>query len=158
MKIRRLAIVGLGLTVAGLLLVVGFWPLTSLSGAKLLAARNGSQYPGYAQGAQITVHERVISVSFSNFFGNPTTTLELDDGNPDPNVVTAILVKGDARSVVSEGDVIFATAVLQVVGSFYYWEVATPGNVHQSWPIDAIFYGVMGTGVVVLAIAAFRKT
>ncbi|TLZ80932.1 MAG: hypothetical protein E6K11_04090 [Methanobacteriota archaeon] len=156
MKIRRLAIVGLGLTVAGLLLVVGFWPLTSLSGAKLLAARNGSQYPGYAQGAQITVHERVISVSFSNFFGNPTTTLELDDG--DPNVVTAILVKGDARSVVSEGDVIYATAVLQVVGSFYYWEVATPGNVHQSWPIDAIFYGVMGTGVVVLAIAAFRKS
>ena len=156
MKIRRFAIVGLGLTVAGLLLVVGFWPLTSLSGAKLLAARNGSQYPGYAQGAQITVHERVISVSFSNFFGNPTTTLELDDG--DPNVVTAILVKGDARSVVSEGDVIYATAVLQVIGSFYYWEVATPGNVHQSWPIDAIFYGVMGTGVVVLAIAAFRKT
>jgi len=156
MKIRRPAIVGLGLTVAGLLLVVGFWPLTSLSGAKLLAARNGSQYPGYAQGAQITVHERVISVSFSNFFGNPTTTLELDDG--DPNVVTAILVKGDARSVVSEGDLIFATAVLQVVGSFYYWEVATPGNVHQSWPIDAIFYGVMGTGVVVLAIAAFRKS
>ena len=156
MKIRRFAIVGLGLTVAGLLLVVGFWPLTSLSGAKLLAARNGSQYPGYAQGAQITVHERVISVSFSNFFGNPTTTLELDDG--DPNVVTAILVKGDARSVVSEGDVIYATAVLQVVGSFYYWEVATPGNIHQSWPIDAIFYGVMGTGVVVLAIAAFRKT
>ena len=155
MKIRRFAIVGLGLTVAGLLLVVGFWPLTSLSGAKLLAARNGSQYPGYAQGAQITVHERVISVSFSNFFGNPTTTLELDDG--DPNVVTAILVKGDARSVVSEGDVIYATAVLQVIGSFYYWEVATPGNVHQSWPIDAIFYGVMGTGVVVLAIAAFRK-
>ena len=158
MKIRRFAIVGLGLTVAGLLLVVGFWPLTSLSGAKLLAARNGSQYPGYAQGAQITVHERVISVSFSNFFGNPTTTLELDDGDPDPNVVTAILVKGDARSVVSEGDVIYATAVLQVIGSFYYWEVATPGNVHQSWPIDAIFYGVMGTGVVVLAIAAFRKS
>ncbi len=156
MKIRRFAIVGLGLTVAGLLLVVGFWPLTSLSGAKLLAARNGSQYPGYAQGAQITVHERVISVSFSNFFGNPTTTLELDDG--DPNVVTAILVKGDARSVVSEGDVIYATAVLQVIGSFYYWEVATPGNVHQSWPIDAIFYGVMGTGVVVLAVAAFRKS
>jgi len=156
MKIRRFAIVGLGLTVAGLLLVVGFWPLTSLSGAKLLAARNGSQYPGYAQGAQITVHEKVISVSFSNFFGNPYTTLELDDG--DPNVVTAILVKGDARSVVSEGDVIYATAVLQVIGSFYYWEVATPGNVHQSWPIDAIFYGVMGTGVVVLAIAAFRKS
>ena len=163
MKIRRFAIVGLGLTVAGLLLVVGFWPLTSLSGAKLRGpiagscnVTNGSQYPGYAQGAQITVHERVISVSFSNFFGNPTTTLELDDG--DPNVVTAILVKGDARSVVSEGDVIYATAVLQVIGSFYYWEVATPGNVHQSWPIDAIFYGVMGTGVVVLAIAAFRKS
>jgi len=156
MKIRRLAIVGLGLTVAGLLLVVGFWPLISLSGAKLLAARNGNQYPGYAQGAQITVHEKVISVSFSNFFGNPYTTLELDDG--DPNVVTAILVKGDARSVVSEGDVIFATAVLQVVGSFYYWEVATPGNIHPSWPVDALFYGVMGTGVVVLAVAAFRKS
>ncbi|TLZ80950.1 MAG: hypothetical protein E6K11_04085 [Methanobacteriota archaeon] len=60
--------------------------------------------------------------------------------------------------MVSEGDVIFATAVLQVVGSFYYWEVATPGNIHPSWPVDALFYGVMGTGVVVLAVAAFRKS
>ena len=39
---NRLAVTGLGLTVAGLLLVVGFWPLTSVSGADLLASRNGN--------------------------------------------------------------------------------------------------------------------
>ena len=103
---NRLAVTGLGLTVAGLLLVVGFWPLTSVSGADLLASRNGNQYTGYTQGSQITVHEKVVDVSFTNFFGNPTTTLEIEDGNP--NEPTVIYVRGDARGVVSPGDVIFA--------------------------------------------------
>lgn len=154
---NRLAVIGLGLTVAGLLLVVGFWPLTSVSGADLLAARNGNRYNGYSQGSQITVHEKVNDVSFSNFFGNPTTTLEIEDGNPNEFIV--IYVRGDARSVVSPGDVIFAFATLQVITSisFYYWEVASPGNVHLSWPIDAVFYGIMAAGVVVLGVAAFRK-
>jgi hypothetical protein len=31
-------------------------------------------------------------------------------------------------------------------------------NIHQSWPIDAVFYGLMGTGVLVLSIAASRKS
>jgi len=60
---NRLAVTGLGLTVAGLLLVVGFWPLTSVSGADLLASRNGNQYTGYTQGSQITVHEKVVDVT-----------------------------------------------------------------------------------------------
>ena len=152
---NRLAVTGLGLTVAGLLLVVGFWPLTSVSGADLLASRNGNQYTGYTQGSQITVHEKVVDVSFTNFFGNPTTTLEIEDGNP--NEPTVIYVRGDARGVVSPGDVIFAYAALQLVTGFYYWEVASPGNVHLSWPIDALFYGIMAVGVVVLGVAAFRK-
>ncbi len=152
---NRLAVTGLGLTVAGLLLVVGFWPLTSVSGADLLASRNGNQYTGYTQGSQITVHEKVVDVSFTNFFGNPTTTLEIEDGNP--NEPTVIYVRGDARGVVSPGDVIFAYATLQLVTGFYYWEVASPGNVHLSWPIDALFYGIMAVGVVVLGVAAFRK-
>jgi len=152
---NRLAVTGLGLTVAGLLLVVGFWPLTSVSGADLLASRNGNQYTGYTQGSQITVHEKVVDVSFTNFFGNPTTTLEIEDGNP--NEPTVIYVRGDARGVVSPGDVIFAYAALQLVTGFYYWEVASPGNVHLSWPIDALFYGIMALGVVVLGVAAFRK-
>ncbi len=152
---NRLAVTGLALTVAGLLLVVGFWPLTSVSGADLLASRNGNQYTGYTQGSQITVHEKVVDVSFTNFFGNPTTTLEIEDGNP--NEPTVIYVRGDARGVVSPGDVIFAYATLQLVTGFYYWEVASPGNVHLSWPIDALFYGIMAVGVVVLGVAAFRK-
>ena len=152
---NRLAVTGLGLTVAGLLLVVGFWTLTSVSGADLLASRNGNQYTGYTQGSQITVHEKVVDVSFTNFFGNPTTTLEIEDGNP--NEPTVIYVRGDARGVVSPGDVIFAYATLQLVTGFYYWEVASPGNVHLSWPIDALFYGIMAVGVVVLGGAAFRK-
>jgi len=152
---NRLAVTGLGLTVAGLVLVVGFWPLASVSGADLLASRNGNQYTGYTQGSQITVHEKVVDVSFTNFFGNPTTTLEIEDGNP--NEPTVIYVRGDARGVVSPGDVIFAYATLQLVTGFYYWEVASPGNVHLSWPIDALFYGIMAVGVVVLGVAAFRK-
>ena len=152
---NRLAVTGLGLTVAGLLLVVGFWPLTSVSGADLLASKNGSQYNGYTQGSQITVHERVIDITFTNFFGNPTTTLYLEDG--DPSTDTFLNVRGDARNVVSPGDVIFAFATLQVISGFYYWEVASPGNVHLSWPVDALFYGIMAAGVVVLGVAAFRK-
>ena len=152
---NRLAVIGLGMTVAGILLVVGFWPLFSVSGADLLAARNGNQYNGYSQGSQITVREKVVDVSFTNFFGNPTTTLEIEDGNP--NEATVISVRGDARNVVSPGDIIFASATLQLIAGFYYWEVASPGNVHLSWPIDAVFYGIGAGGVVVLGVAAFRK-
>jgi len=152
---NRLAVTGLGLTVAGLLLVVGFWPLFSVSGADILASRNGNQYNGYAQGAQITVHEKIIDIMFSNFFGTPTTALQLEDGNP--NADTWLYVRGDARNVVSPGDVIFAPATLQVISGIYYWEVASPGDIHPSWPADALFYGIMAAGVVVLGVAAFRK-
>jgi hypothetical protein len=160
MTIKRLPIIGLGLTVAGLLLVVGFWPLTSVSGAKLLASRNGNQYSGYVVGSRITIHEEVLDVSYlPNFLGRGRnlTRLVLNDG--DPNQTTAIYVLGDASGVVAPGEVIFASAVLRVIQSvsFYYWEVATPGDVHPSWPVDALFYGVMATGVVVLGVAAFRR-
>jgi hypothetical protein len=154
---NRLAAIGLGLTVAGLLLFVGFWPLTSVSGADLRESRSGNQYAGYTQGSQITVHEKIRDVAFMNFFGIPTTTLEIEDGTPNPS--TFLYVRGDARAVVSPGDVIFAYATLQVITSvsFYYWEVASPGDVHLSWPVDALFYGMMAAGVVVLGVAAFRK-
>src|SRR6266581_4884885 len=150
---NRLAVAGLAMTVTGL--VLGFWPLTSVSGADLLASKNGNQFTGCAPGSQITVHERVIDITFTNFFGNPTTTLYLEDG--DPSTDTFLNVRGDARNVVSPGDVIFAFATLQVISGFYYWEVASPANVHLSWPIDALFYGLMAVGVVVLGVAAFRK-
>ncbi|HEX9341423.1 MAG TPA: hypothetical protein VF992_09715 [Thermoplasmata archaeon] len=49
--------------------------------------------------------------------------------------------------------------MLQVVQSvsFYCWEVATPADVHQAWPIDAVFFGTMTVGVAILAYAALRK-
>jgi hypothetical protein len=154
--LRKLAIVGLFLTVIGLVLSVGFWPLTSVSGAQLRAARNGNQYTGYSPGTRITVHEKILSVTFTSVFGSQLTELELDDS--DPSVTTSIYVRGDARAVVAPGDVIFASAVLQPVPfDGYYWEVASPGDVHQSRLIDGIFYGAMGAGVVVLAFAAFRR-
>lgn len=158
MTIKRLPIIGLCLTVAGLLLVVGFWPLTSVSGAKLLASRNGNQYSGYAVGSRITIHEEVLDVSYvPNFFGRNFTRLVLNDG--DPSQTTAIYVLGDARGIVAPGEVIVTSAVLRVIQSvsFYYWEVATPGDVRPSWPVDALFYGIMAAGVVVLGVAAFRK-
>ena len=74
---------------------------------------------------------------------------------------TVIFVRGNPTGVVAPGDMIFASAVLQVVtilgSSFHYSEVATPGDVHPSWPVGAVFYGTMGTGVVILAIVALRK-
>lgn len=158
MRINRLAVIGLTVTVIGLLLAVGFWPLTSLSGAKLLAAKQGSEYPGYATGARITVHEKVLNVSFASFLGTSFTALELDDG--DSSQATSVLVRGDARGVVGNGDVVYASAVLQtltILGSpFDYWEVSTPSDVHVSWPVDAVFYGIMAAGVAVLALAALR--
>ncbi len=148
------------LTLVGLVLALGFWPLATVSGAELLAARNGNQYTGYAPGARITIHEKVLDVTFTSFLGSPFTNLELDDGNPE--VSTSILVRGDARNVVAAGDTVYAAAVLQsvtILGTpFYYWEVATPADVHPSWPVDAIFYGTMAAGVAVLAYAALRRS
>ena len=135
---------------------MGFWPLLTVSGSELLASRSGNQYAGYAKGDRITIHEKVLDVTFADFFGTPTTTLFLEDGNPD--VTTAILVRGDARGVVTAGDVIWAGAVLQSYLGAQYWEVATPGDVHPSWPVDAVFYGTMAAGVAILAYAALRKS
>ena len=39
----------------------------------------------------------------------------------------------------------------------YYWVVATPGDIHPSWPVDAVFYGIMAAGVAVLAYAALQR-
>ncbi len=156
---KRLPIIGLALTLAGLGLAVGFWPLFSVSGADLLASRNVNPpaYYGYSPDARITIHERVLDATVFNFFGSQVTSLELDDSSAQQT--TLVYVQGDASGAVKAGDVIFTSAVLRFIPSvnFYYWEIATPDDVHQSWPVDAVFYGIMGTGVAVLAYAALRK-
>lgn len=155
MTTKRLGIIGVVVTAVGLLLALAFWPLTSVSGAELAAARSGNEYIGYPTGSRITVRERVIDVIFANPFGTPSTTLQLDDANPD--VDTSVLVRGDARGIVAPGDIVYLSAVLQTVFGASYWEVSTPADVHQSWPIDALFYGLMAAGVMVLVVAAFRR-
>jgi len=139
--------------------VVGFWPLFSVSGADLLASRNVNppSYYGYAPDSRITIHERILDVRVFSFFGSQVTSLELDDGNAQQT--TLIYVQDDASGVVKPGDVIFASAVLRHVESanFYYWVVATPGDIHPSWPVDAVFYGIMAAGVAVLAYAALQR-
>ncbi len=155
---KRLAVIGLALTVAGLALALGFWPLTSVSGADLLASRNASpQYAGYSPGARITIHERVLDVQVFPFFGDVVTSVELEDGSAQQT--TLIYVRGDASDVVKAGDTAYTAAVLRVVQSvsFYYWEVATPADVHPAWPVDAVFYATMAVGVAILAYAALRK-
>src|SRR3989442_15772006 len=110
---NRLAVTGMERTVAGLLLVVGFWPLFSVSRADLLASKNGNQYTGYTQGPQITVHERDNDITFTNFFGNPTTTLYLDDGNP--NADTYLNVRGDASTDVAADNGILDSARDEII-------------------------------------------
>ncbi len=157
-KTRRLPLVGLALTLVGLALAVGFWPLTSVSGADLLASKRADpHYAGYAPGSRITIREKVLSVSDTGFLGG-TTTLELDDG--DTNQATVIYVQGDATNVVQPNEIIYTSAVLTVFAGpypYYYWDVASPQDVHPSWPIDAVFYGIMAAGVATLVVAAFRK-
>lgn len=70
---QRFAVIGLALTVAGVVLAVGFWPLVSLSGVQLLAARSGNQYPAYAPDTRILIRERVIGIAFASFFGTQLT-------------------------------------------------------------------------------------
>lgn len=157
MRSRRLAILGLALTLVGLVLAIGFWPVTSVSGAELAASRSGNTYQGYSTGSRITIRERILDISYQSL--GDITNLELDDG--DAGVATVIVVRGDATTVVKPGDVIYTSAVLQTIPLFgtccSYWEVATPQDLHPSWPVDAIFYGIMATGVALLALAALRK-
>ncbi len=151
---RRLAILGLAITLVGVLLAVGFWPLASVSGSQLLAARSGNTYAGYAPGERITIHAKVVDVSYAQTFGTSLTQLHLDSG--DPNNPVSVYVQGDARAVVSGGEVIFASAVLQTAFGVQYWQVATPSDVHPAWILDAAFDGTMIVGVILLAVAAFR--
>jgi len=152
---RWVAILGLVLTILGLLLAVGYWPLTSVSGSELAAAwdENTGDYPAYPVGSRITVHERVLNVDYNSFFG--TTIIELDDGNP--NRATSLVVRGDATGAVRPNDVIYTYAILQEIFTFQVWEVSTPADIHPSWPVDALFYGIMASGVAVLAYGALAK-
>lgn len=152
---RRLAILGLVVTIVGVILAVGFWPLASVSGAQLRAAESGNTYVGYAPGQQITIHAKVLDVSYNQIFGTSHTQIQLDSG--DPNNPVAVYVQGDARAVVSAGEVIFAPAVLQTAFGAQYWQVASPSDVHPAWYVDAAFDATMVVGVILLAIAAFRK-
>jgi hypothetical protein len=153
---KRLAIVGVVLALVGLLLAVAYWPLTSVSGAQLRTAEQGNGFLGYAVGARVTIHERVDNVSYASIFGPSVTVLWIDSG--DPNDPIPVYVQGDARPVVTPGEVVYMPATLQqTLFGIEYWQVSTPSDVHAAWPIDAAFYGAVGLGVVCLAVDAVRS-
>jgi hypothetical protein len=151
--LRRLLVIGLVLVLVGVLLAAGFWPLTSVGGAQILAAHQGNEYVGYALGSRILIHEKVLTASYSSLLG--FSTVEIEDGNPD--VQTSFTVRGDARAAAPVGSYVYASAVLQQVLGLVYWEVATPGDIHLSWPLDAVFYLIAGLGVVLLVAAVLRR-
>ncbi len=152
---KRLAIVGIALALVGLLLAVAYWPLTSVSGSQLRADEQGNGYLGYAVGAQVTIHEKIDNVSYSSFLGPSVTVLWMDSG--DPNNPVPVYVEGDARPVVTPGEVVYMPAVLeQTVLGIEYWQVSTPANIHAAWPVDAAFYGVLGLGIVMVVADAVR--
>lgn len=152
---KRLAIVGIVIALVGLLLVVAYWPLTSVNGAQLRADEQGGGFLGYAVGAKITIHEKIDNVSYVSLLGPSTTVLWIDSG--DPNNPVPVYVQGDARSVVTPGEVVYMPAVLeQTVLGLQYWQVSTPSDIHPAWPIDAAFYGTLGVGVVLVVADALR--
>ncbi len=152
---KRLAVVGIALALVGLLLAVAYWPLTSVSGVQLRSNEAGNGYLGYAVGAKITIHEKVDNVSYSSLFGPSATVLWIDSG--DPNHPVPVYVEGDARPVVTLGEVVYMPAVLeQGPFGFEYWQVSTPSDIHAAWPIDAAFYGALGLGVVFVIADAMR--
>lgn len=148
---RKKTAAGIALVVVGLFLVFGFWPLFSVNGVKLAAAQSGGSYYGYAPGAQVLLHDKVVDVSYSAVLG--VTYLDFNSG--DPNAPFTVIVQGDARGVVAPGETIYATAYLQsgLLG-LEAWEIPSPGNIQQAWPVDALFYGVTGVGVLSLLVAA----
>jgi len=69
-----------------------------------------------------------------------------------------VYVQGDARPVVTPGEVVYMPAVLeQALLGFEYWQVSTPSDIHAAWPVDAAFYGAIGLGVVFLVVDAVRS-
>ena len=153
---KRLAIAGIVLALVGLLLAVAYWPLTSVSGSQLRADEQGNGFLGYAVGAKVTIHEKIDNVSYSSLLGPSITVLWIDSG--DPNNPVPVYVQGDARPVVTPGEVVYMPAVLeQALLGFQYWQVSTPSDIHAAWPVDAAFYGAIGLGVVFLVVDAVRS-
>lgn len=152
---KRLAIVGIVIALVGLVLAVAYWPLTSVSGTQLRADQSGGNYLGYAVGAKVTIHEKVDNVSYVSFLGPSTTILWMDSG--DPNNPVPVYVEGDARPVVTPGEVVYMPATLQqsILG-LEYWQVSTPSDIHAAWPLDYAFYGAVGFGVVLVVADALR--
>ncbi len=152
---KRLAIVGVVIALAGLLLVVAYWPLTSVSGAQLRADESGGGYTGYAVGATATIHGKVDNVSYLPLLG--TTVLGIDSG--DPNNPVPVYVEGDARPVVTPGEDVYMRATLEpAILGIEYWQVSTPSDIHAAWPIDYAFYGAVGFGVVLVVADTLRSS
>ena len=152
---KRLVVVGIVLALVGLVLAVAYWPLTSVSGAQLRADEQGGGFLGYAAGAKITIHEKIDNVSYVSFLGPSTTVLWIDSG--DPGNPVPVYVEGDARPVVTPGEVVYMPAVLeQTVLGLEYWQVSTPSDINAAWPVDYAFYGTKGFGVVLVVADSLR--
>ena len=156
---RKMLGIGVLIAVVGVVLLLAFWPLTSVSGAQLLNAQQGNDYPTYADGTQITIHATVADMHSGSFLGSSYTFLDLQTNDPNHNVT--VYVQGDASGSVSAGETVYMTAVLHRVtllgASLAYWEVPTPQDIHPSLPVDASFAGISLAGVVVAAVGALRK-
>lgn len=152
---RKLAVAGLILTIVGILLVVGFWPLTSVSPSQLLAAHSNGSYAGYAVGTRITIHGQVMDASYADYFGAPLTRLDLNSG--DPNNPVSVYVQGDARGAVTPGETVYMSAVLEQVFGVEYWQVSTPTDVHAAWPVDYGMYGLTVLGVVMVGVGSLSR-
>ena|SRR2546428_6214523 len=148
---RRLAILGLMLVIVGAVLAVAFWPLASVSGAKLLSGESGNSW---ALGSRVFVHEKILKAAYPRVLVGNWTAVELEDG--DPSTGTYVLVKGDARPFISLGSFHYFTATRATFGLGVYWEVSSPSDIKPSLPVDAAFDATLGIGLL-LIVVTFRK-
>jgi len=146
--------IGIFVLIAGLFLVFAFWPLVSVTGEDLRLDREILHYRSYNEGDKVLIHERIVRLDGIVWFGLNMTQVEIEDGSATEQ--TFFYVQGDATKDFKAGDMIYTTLTLKQLFGLEYWQVDNVGDIHQSWPVDVIFYLVTLLGAILLFLGLFE--
>ena len=131
---RILLSIGVVILVLGLILVVAFWPLTSVRGRDLTT-------DGYEVGDKVTIYGTITRII-------PLGDLELIqiDGELE-------IVKTDGRTSMQEGDVIYGELRYSQT-LIRHWRIE--GDLKPKMHVDLIFYAITGVGLAISAAGAVK--